>query len=400
MPEAPIHETPGDRVKMLRKRAGLSQSDLATRIKKSQAWVSQVERGEVDLDKVSVVNELARALHCHPREILGAPGYGDAADHGDKAASELVRQLRRLDLPPILETHQSLDELEAELHRVVKMRGEAKYAQLGAPTVALLAELHAATIAQSAQERERAYRLLAYACKEVHSFAYNLNHPHMIELATYRVRWSAERSDDPLLPALADYMAARDAWTTADWGDAMLLVDRAIDTVEAAAGPGSQGAASLTGALHLRAAVTSARASNADGAYGRLDAAEESARLAAGRDPYLNWFCAGNVSLHRVAVAVELGDGVEAVRRLKGLRVPSDLPPSRVAHHYLDAARSFVWTNEVERGLAALERADQIAPQLVRNHPMAQQAVRSLLRAERRSTRERLRRMALRLNVQ
>jgi transcriptional regulator with XRE-family HTH domain len=400
MPEAPIHETPGDRVKMLRKRAGLSQADLAARIKKSQAWVSQVERGTVELDKVSVVNVLARALHCHPREILGTPGYGDAADHGDAAASELVRQLRRLDLPPLIETHRPLADLEADLHRIVAMRGQAQYAQLGAPTVDLLAHLHAATTAPGTSAREQAYRLLAYACKEVHSFAYNLNHPHMIELATYRVRWSAERSDDPLLPALADYMAARDAWTTADWGDAMLLVDRAIDTIDSAAGRDPHAAASLTGALHLRAAVTSARADNASDAYDRLDEAEESARQAEGHDPYLNWFSAGNVSLHRVAVAVELGDGVEAVRRLKGLIVPKELPPSRVAHHYLDIARSFVWINEVERGLAALERADQIAPQLVRNHPMAQQTVRSLLRAERRSTRERLRRMALRLNVE
>jgi hypothetical protein len=59
-----------------------------------------------------------------------------------------------------------------------------------------------------------------------------------------------------------------------------------------------------------------------------------------------------------------------------------------------------VWVGEVERGLAALERADRAAPQLVRNHPMAQATVRSLLRAERRSTRERLRRMATRLHVE
>lgn len=84
---------------------------------------------------------------------------------------------------------------------------------------------------------------------------------------------------------------------------------------------------------------------------------------------------------------------------MAGLLLPKELPPSRVAHYYMDTAGVFVWVNEVERGLAALERGDQIAPELVRNHPMAQATVRLLLRAERRSTRERLRRMAIQLHI-
>ncbi len=103
--------------------------------------------------------------------------------------------------------------------------------------------------------------------------------------------------------------------------------------------------------------------------------------------------------MHRVAVAVELGDGAEAVRRSKGLIIPKGMPPSRIAHHYLDAARGFMWVNNVEQGLAALERADFIAPQLVRHHPVAQATARGLLRAERQSIRPRLRRMADRLHV-
>jgi hypothetical protein len=103
--------------------------------------------------------------------------------------------------------------------------------------------------------------------------------------------------------------------------------------------------------------------------------------------------------MHWVAVAVELGDGPEAVRRSKGLRVPTGMPPSRVAHHYLDAARGWLWANDVERSLASLERAYKTAPQLVGHHPMAQATARALLRAERRTTRERLRVMATRLHV-
>jgi transcriptional regulator with XRE-family HTH domain len=396
--EVPIHETPGDRVKMLRIKAGLTQAELGRRVVRSQGWVSQVERGDIELDKVSVVNELARELHCHPREITSTPGVGEDAERGREAATELVRRLRRLDLPPEIEGHRPLPQLEAELAKLGGLRGLAHYTKLGEDAVDVIVHLHAATTAAQASEREAAYHLLVRACKEVHSFAYGLGYSNLVELATARARWCAERSDDPLLPAIGDYMAARDAWTTADWGDAMILVDRALATVDAA-GANVEDTASLTGALQLRAAITAARANDADEAYGRLDAAED----AAGRmrlDRYGNWFNAGNVALHGVAVAVELGDGVEAVRRAKGLIVPTDVPASRVAHHHLDTARGYVWVGEVERGLAALERADRAAPQLVRNHPMAQATVRSLLRAERRSTRERLRRMATRLHVE
>ena len=160
-----------------------------------------------------------------------------------------------------------------------------------------------------------------------------------------------------------------------------------------------QDAASVSGALQLRAAITAARANDADEAYSCLDAADQAARRM-DVDRYGNWFNAGNVALHGVAVAVELGDGAEAVRRSKTLVTPQDVPASRLAHHHLDTARGYIWVGDVERSLAALERADRTAPELVRNHPMAQATVRSLLRAERRSTRERLRRMATRLHVE
>lgn len=400
MPEVPIHETPGDRLKMLRKRARMSQADLARMAGTTQAHISQYENSRRELDKVSVVNQLARALRVNPSEILGIPGFNDPASRGENAASDLVRQLRRLDLPPQSERHRPLDELAAEIAPLVRLRGNARYVELGGRTAALLPELHTATQARDPRDRARAHRLLAHACKEAHSFAYGLGHSHVVELATFRARWNAERSDDPLLVALADYMAARDAWTTADWDDANLLIDRAIGIVERERSADPQAAASLTGALHLRAAITAARANDADAAYARLDEAETQARIAGGADPYLNWFSAGNVGMHWVAVAVELGDGVEAVRRADGLRLPKDLPPSRVAHHYMDAARGWIWANNVERSLASLERAYQVAPQLVSHNAIAQQTVRALVRAERQSTRERLRVMATRLHVE
>ncbi|MGH3492070.1 MAG: helix-turn-helix domain-containing protein [Sciscionella sp.] len=392
----------GNRINRLRRRAGLTQEELGMRVNRTQAWVSKVERDRVEIDSVSLLNAIAWALKAHPNELTGRPYYGQTVgdERGYSAVAELIRQLRRAQLPAEGERHRPLDDLAADLAHLTRQRGQARYAQLAESAITLLAELHIAYEYLAAGERERAYTLYALTCKEVHSVAYGLGYPELIAYAQMRTRWAAELSGDPNLVGVADYLAARDLWTTNDYGDAMLLLDRTAGTVQSAAEGGDPASVSLYGALHLRAAVTAARANNADEAYTRLDLAQTALSWADPSDPYTLWWSAGNIGVHRVGIAVELGDGVEAVRRAQGFILPKELPPSRIGHYFLDLTRGYVWINNVERALAALERAEHLAPQLVHNHPMAQAAVRQLLRLERASTRERLRSIANRFHVE
>jgi transcriptional regulator with XRE-family HTH domain len=395
-------DTFGSRVNRLRRRAGLTQEQLAQRVNRTQPWVSKVERDSVEIDSVSLLNAMAWALKAHPNELTGRPYYGLTAgdERGYTAVAELTRQLRRAELPAEGEQHRPLGELATALTQLTRQRGQARYTQLAENAVALLAELHVAYEHADGAERERAYTLYALTCKEVHSVAYGLGYPELIAFAQMRTKWAAERSGDPHLVGVADYLSARDLWTTNDYDDAMLLLDRAAGAIQAPAERGDAAAASLYGSLHLRAAVTAARAGNADEAYTRLDLAEQSIGWATPADPYTMWWSVGNIGVHRVGIAVELGDGVEAVRRAQGFVLPKELPPSRIGHYFLDVTRGYVWLNNTERALAALERAEHLAPQLVHNHPMAQAAVRQLLRLERASTRERLRSLANRFHVE
>lgn len=397
-----VEESPGNRVRRLRRRAGLTQEELAQKVHRTQGWVSRIERGDIEIDSVTLLNSLAWALRAHPNELTGRPYYGvtDTDERGHNAVAALTRQLRRSELPAEGDSFRSLDSLTTDLAGLTQERGKARYTQLAERAVDLLAELHVAYEQTEGVEQERAFSLYALTCKEVHSVAYGLGYAELIAHAQMRAAWAAQRSGNPHLVAVADYLAARDLWTTNDYTDAMLLLDRAAATVQSSAERGDPPAISLWGALHLRAAVTAARANNADEAYTRLDLAEQALSWGKAVDPYTLWWSSGNIGLHRVGVAVELGDGVEAVRRAKGLVIPPELPASRIGHHYLDVTRGYVWLNEVDRALAALERAEHLAPQLVRNHPMAQAAVRQLLRLERSSTRERLRSMANRFRVE
>lgn len=60
----------GDRVRALRERAELTQTQLARKLRSSQAAVSEVERGRRGLTIHQVVR-LAKTLNVTPNEILG-----------------------------------------------------------------------------------------------------------------------------------------------------------------------------------------------------------------------------------------------------------------------------------------------------------------------------------------
>ena len=57
----------GERIAIYRRRRGLSQLALANMIGRSEAWLSQVERGIRHVDRVSVLIRLAQVLRSRSR---------------------------------------------------------------------------------------------------------------------------------------------------------------------------------------------------------------------------------------------------------------------------------------------------------------------------------------------
>jgi transcriptional regulator with XRE-family HTH domain len=62
--------TLGQRVAHHRRRRGLSQVKLAELLDRSESWVSQVERGTRNIDRLSVLGEVARVLDVPANELL------------------------------------------------------------------------------------------------------------------------------------------------------------------------------------------------------------------------------------------------------------------------------------------------------------------------------------------
>ncbi|WP_271219540.1 helix-turn-helix domain-containing protein [Streptosporangium carneum] len=401
----PAAESVGTRVRRARKRMDITQRELARRVGRAQSWVSGVENDSIPLDSIALINTLARALRVHPNELTARPYRGDtpAEDRGHSAIPEIRRQLERYDLGPEWDGEvRPLSELSTAINRANWLRREARYAELANELPALLSELQAATHLYLGSNRSTAFSLLATAYQAADSVTYNLGYADLSLIATNRVRWAAEQSGDPYQGAVAAYLRIRNLWSSTSWNDALSVLDSACAGVENEYTAGEPEALAVWGGLQLRAAITAARKNSADEAWSRHRlAAEAVTRLGSRQRTNYYELCTNqsNIDIHGVAIAVELGDGPQAVRRGEVVRLPKDLQANRVGYHHLDYARGLLWCGKREAATAELERAEKVAPLLIRNHPMAQQAVRTLLDLERYSYRERIRRLGVRMHI-
>ncbi|HVB46736.1 MAG TPA: hypothetical protein VNF47_29055 [Streptosporangiaceae bacterium] len=156
------------------------------------------------------------------------------------------------------------------------------------------------------------------------------------------------------------------------------------DDISVLSGP----ALSVYGPAHLRSAIVAARAAKTGGAgYARdawehVDAARRVAeRMGSDRSDYGLAFGPSNVAQHEVAVAVELEDGAEAVRRARSVRLGRGVPAVRLGHHYIDVGRGYAMTGDHAGSLRCLQEARRVAPQQTRHHPMVRETVLSIASA-------------------
>ncbi|MEU9194272.1 helix-turn-helix domain-containing protein [Streptomyces hundungensis] len=399
----------GRRVRRARLRLGMPQADLATALGKTQGWVSKMERGLIELDRVGLLNLIAAELHVHPNDLIGRPYTSSPAENQwQVSASSIMRELRRYDLAPVFDgTPRASGELWREMTRLHRLRDAAANVAILRVLPDLLREARALAEVSAGHEREEAYAVYAVACKFAHTAAHSLGHPELIAMAAERAAWSARLSGDPVMPALADWMRVWDMWATADWDDSLTLSDKAIAGVQRDYERGDPLALRMWGTLQLRAAVSAARGGRAAETEERIGHAKAAADRLNGyqgppvHDRHSVTFSPGNVQIHAISVALEMGDQTKAlaINRRTGPEVVAALPHSRQGHHHMDLARAWLWDGSRDRALGELETAERIAPQLVRNHPVARSTLRSIVHAERIATREKLRRMSDRFHL-
>jgi transcriptional regulator with XRE-family HTH domain len=370
----------GRKVAFHRMRRGLSQRDLAAAISRSETWVSQVERGVRRIDRMTVLRTVAEALDVPLAELAAdTPIVAEVS-----ALPAPARELRMLlssavALRLALEqqgTSAGVHDLRTSADRAWELAHSARYDELVALLNVLIPD------AERMTRKSRGAAAFAVLARTYHAAAAalaKLNEPAAAWVAADRAICAAERTGDPLLLAEGMFRLTLVFQTARLYEEARTAATTAVESLSRIAST-DPAAASLFGALHLQLAVVAGRQNRADDAYHHLGVAAESARLVGPDENHYNTeFGPTNVALHRVSVAVELGDAGTALRAAAGLDA-ADLSVERQARLQIDLARAHMQRRNAEAAIAALAEAARLAPELARHHWMVRNLLTDLQR--------------------
>ncbi|WP_280243322.1 helix-turn-helix domain-containing protein [Nocardia abscessus] len=373
----------GERTARARELARLTQLQLAQKANVSVSLLRKVERGARPASPAFIA-AVAGALGVNIEDLTGQP-YTPARD--DAGAHATIRELRRKILAfndEPLSAPTTLKELTAALHRVQESRRRGRYGDHTAELPDVIHGLHVLASDEPPGHRlETIYSTLAYAYNSASSIAYRYGYFDLAGLAAERCVWAAERSGDPAWPIAAEYHRALILLYSGAYAGGLRVVERAHAASEKL--PTTPEVLAVRGALHLRGAVLSARALDADTADAHLREARRIGQVISS-DRYQEYgtgFHLPNVAIHSVAVPVELSDGTTAVARAEQIRLPASVSPSRAGHHWIDVSRAWLLHGDKQRALTSLDQARRLAPGLTRNHPQVHETVRVLAHARR-----------------
>ncbi|MFE9189564.1 helix-turn-helix domain-containing protein [Micromonospora sp. NPDC007208] len=364
----------GRRVAYLRVRRRLSQQSFADRLGKSKSWVDKVERGVRSLERVSTIREIAAVLRVDPAVLLG----GDVQPAGSAERREGVARIRAaLSAYPMAfcrptdQEVMSPDGLVREVRHAWMTFQHARYPRLVELLPALVTEVHRAY----AQDPEAGRAAVVEGYRVTAALLVKLDEGILAWLAADRAMSAA--ADDRMLLACAAVQLGQVLRASARAGPVMLAAASQIAA-------GTPEGLSLRGSLLVQAAQIAARAGD-DRVVGELldEAAGLAVQVGDGHDHYRTAFGPTAVELARVAAAVELGDGPQAVARHEKA-IGRDgwrwLPVEHRAAHLIDAARAYLQTDDTANAARVLLRAERVAPAEIRFRPAGRDVVAQVAR--------------------
>jgi transcriptional regulator with XRE-family HTH domain len=300
--EGPI----GERIRIYRGRRGLSQKELAGLVGRSESWLSQVERGVRDVDRFSVLVDIAQVLKTNVQTLAGT--RMEYAPNGDVQVDGVDAVAAALTVYPALEgltdtSAASRDDVERLCDAAHYRYQAADYAATARMLPTLLHTVDSLVATAHGEELERALAAQHSAYQVTAKLLTKTGDGHLAWVAADRSATAATRLGSSALKGLAAYQVVC----------ALLKLDRITDAERVALASAehidddSPLGLSAQGALFLVSAVIAARRGDRRSATERLRRAQYLAD-ALGEDANHGWTAFGptNVALHQVSVATEL----------------------------------------------------------------------------------------------
>ncbi|MEY9955307.1 helix-turn-helix domain-containing protein [Streptacidiphilus sp. MAP5-52] len=385
------HLSIGERIAWYRHRRGLSQEVLAGLVGRTADWLSKIENGRIELDRLSVIKGLAAALDVQIGDLLGEPLLLDwTAEVRGKTVPALREALMDYrSLSPLLagtpepRAKPDIGLLRAGVGNAWAAYQHARYAHATRLIPGILAtSQHAASVLARDQQLQ-ALSLLALTYQSAAAVLTKIGEGDAAWLASDRGLAAAQQSGDPVvigslfravshcLLANGRYAAARD------------LIRSGADYLEDGLAEATPAYLSVYGTLLLVGAMAAARGEERSTAEEFLAEAECAAERL-GHDANHMWTAFGptNVAIHRVSIAMELGDVQIALDH--GPRVDtSTLPIERRVRHSLEVARAYHARNRTDEALSLILDAEELAPEQVRHHQIPRALVATWVRNQR-----------------
>ncbi|MCW2569580.1 MAG: hypothetical protein JWN54_3677 [Mycobacterium sp.] len=387
----------GQRVRRARRYRGVTLAEAAGLAGISTSYLSMIENGRRRLDSRALINALADVLAVSVADLTGQPYAPTDRQQSDAQATvpgiRLALMQTSLDDPtPVVP--RALPELVAETRRVGDLRWTCDYVAVGRAMPGLLRELHAA---HDSSGRVEALRALVMVCQAGATMLKDLGYPDLAWIMADRGCKAAERIGDPLWVAASQFPRAHALLAAGAAAHALSQVDHAAAMLT----PDGADAGQVYGMLHLSAAMALTQLHRTDDALTRI--AEADAVAARTGDGTAFRFCFGptNVRLWRVSLAVEEGEGGRAAEIARTVDVDAIPARSRQSAFYADVGRGLAQVRGRSRdAVTMIRRAEQIAPQRVRVHPLVRETVRDMLDTSRRAAGgQELRGLARRMSV-
>jgi transcriptional regulator with XRE-family HTH domain len=378
--------TIGARLRTLRRWRGMTQVQLADMAGVSDSFVSMVEHGTRMLDRRSHISALAAVLRVSETDLVGGPHL----------SSDRLQSDPHMAIPPLrvaLQTNSltrpAVDEARplTELHQVVfgtvePLRRVCDYVAVGRLLPDCIDELyrHAAEPADQAAH-QLALETLVEACVIASAVSKELNYLDLACLAAQRAEEAAAVLGDPVQKGKADFMWLLTLPRAGSWDRNLAAAEQAANELEPhARNPlGRQ----VLGMLTLTASLSAASIQRGDRASHWLSEAE---KIGAGvpDEPMRTWQCFSSTNVHiwRISVGVERGESGGTVSELARNVDLSLLEPkaSRRAGYFADVGRGLAREPRTRaEAVHWLRRAEDTAPQRVRNSPAVRDTVAYLL---------------------
>jgi transcriptional regulator with XRE-family HTH domain len=387
-----VDEHIGARVRLWRRRRGLSQVTLAGLSGVSQGYVSQIEHGVRQVERRSTLVALATALDVSVADLLGQTS--DPTDPVRARASEAVAEIRvalvEIEVGDVRAPSRGPDELDAAIGYMLQLRQASDHLTLAPLLPGLLRDTAA---------RPDALIRVAYAASAcLRALGYR-------DLARPAARIAVDVArdlDDPAWRGMAQFGFVL-ALPVEAAAVAQKVSERSlVELQHAAAEPDAR---QMLGQIHLTAALASATASRVDDAWAHLREAESEAlslgEPADGIGFFGSFFGPLNVHLWKMSLLSELGEYGRVLELAEGVPVEGIPIANRRQSYHLDRGRALAHTGKRDKeALIALAQAERAAPAPFRLNPMIRDVVSTMItRAHRRAVGEDLVAMAVRLGI-